>query len=463
MDAALICRIPRVAAELARVRNEPDVAQLESRVQREVYSLLAQNPRREPMRMRRVGELTRLLTDETETGVLIRIKAALRAASLYCADVLRRERRFRREPIAAAEALGGGRYYVTPRNWDLFRLEIPKRLPRRNPQVAATPESLHRELDLIPEQFESWRIVPLPASDAIADPLLRARVARGAFRVAVSPMTLDADLRGRSLTGFPDDQPARFLVDSVGEEKPQLELLHRVLCECRDEGVSFLVLPELRMPPNFVATVAEFLRAQSRADLKAGKGLLLVAAGSWHVRHGDGRSWVNRCTVLNHVGRRLWEHDKLVEFEITADQVNDNLRERYGLNAHGGIEGIRAGNQLEVLETAAGRVAAAICVGYFHKPLEDLLIASRAEIFLVPTMSPLTLDLRDRARELVRSQRASTFVANCATTARRGKAETHEDARSFYQTPLAPETEWMPCPGETGKHLHIFHFQFTAS
>jgi predicted amidohydrolase len=223
-----------------------------------------------------------------------------------------------------------------------------------------------------------------------------------------------------------------------------VEYLQKLLTRCREEGIAILVLPELRMPPNFVQSVAEFLRNQTWSELRNGKGLLLVVAGSWHVREATGQKWVNRAQILDYMGRRIWEHDKLARYHVTPENLvgdaGDLLRRCFGLNDDGGVEGIELGHELQFCDTSIGRIAAAICVGFFHKPLEDLLTRSRAEIFLVPAMSPTT---------------AATFVANCGTT---GKAKS---GASFYQTALRRGAVVMETGSE--EQVHTFHFQFTKA
>lgn len=414
----------------AGIEESPAFATLEAAETDHFLRLLRQNAKAVPLLLHNHAALEDRLSESSEFRTL-RIRALLRAASRYVADALRRERRWIAHPV---EASNGERFWVVPESKGVFRLEISKRLPKSDDEIAPTLHSLHKGLELIPERIGDWSIAktthPL---DPAADNLLRERAQTGALRIGVSPMTSDAALSIRPLTGYPLDSP-RFIVENIGDHSTQLEMLRRVLRECFDQGISILVLPELRMPPEFTMEVAEFLRSQKWTDLRAGKGILAVAAGSWHFPNDHGQGWHNRMYILDHRGKRILHHDKLAPY--TSPQH--------------GLEGIVPGATLQFLETSIGRIAGAICVGFFHKPIEQLLIASRAEIFLVPAMSPRTGDLVARAGELVRSQRASTFVAACATV-----GATPEGA-SFYRTPLTREAVVM----ESGDLL-TFHFQFT--
>lgn len=148
------------------------------------------------------------------------------------------------------------------------------------------------------------------------------------------------------------------------------------------------MLPELRVPPNLLQAIKDFLRDQVWEDLEAGKGLLLVVAGSWHSEVSEG--WVNRSTVLDCKGNMVWEHDKLAEYHITPQNVRQSpgLRAQLGINNHGGTEAIRRGDTLQFCDCALGRLSVATCAGFFHEPVAEALRASGATIFLVPAMDP---------------------------------------------------------------------------
>ncbi|MBL8177378.1 MAG: carbon-nitrogen hydrolase family protein [Bryobacterales bacterium] len=424
-----------VANAYAALRGQPpdpaDTSQsvtLEATETGEFLSLLKHNPRIHPLRLPNHPEIQARLGRPTYPN--LRLRALLRAASLYVSDALRRESRWITQPV---QSTGGERFWLVPESKGLFRLEIARKLPKDDDEIAPTLRSCHKGLEIIPEKIATWTIAKSPHRLDYADTLLRDRTRGGNLRIAVCPMTRDACFSIRTLDGFPADQP-RFILESIDNEPPQLDMLDRVLRQAHDEGISILVLPELRMPPALLRRLSRFLNDQTHADLRAGKGILAVAAGSWHIPNQPDQGWLNRMSIYNHRGMPILQHDKLAPYT----------------HPEHGLEGIDPGTTLQFLETSIGRIAGAICVGFFHKPLEQLLIASRAEIFLVPAMSPRTTDLIARAGELVRSQRASTFVAACATV-----GNTPEGA-SFYRTPLAKQ----PTLHHSGDLL-TFHFQFT--
>jgi predicted amidohydrolase len=137
----------------------------------------------------------------------------------------------------------------------------------------------------------------------------------------------------------------------------------------------------------------------------------------------------------------------LSEYIVSAQNVADHpdLRTALGVSENGGCEDIRRGEQLEYCDSPLGRIATAICVGFFHFQHQDLLRACEADIHLVPAMTPDCRDLHNAAWDLVRSHHASTFVANCGTVG--------VQAPSFYRLPLAGEEA---VEIESGKDLLVF-------
>ncbi len=172
------------------------------------------------------------------------------------------------------------------------------------------------------------------------------------------------------------------------------------------------------MPPELDAQLKSFLKAQTADDLLSGKGLILVAAGSWHVGV-EGGAPVNRCELLDYSGRVVWSHHKMAEYRILATATEP-----------ASSEWIRLGSQLEFCDSPWGRIAVAICVGFFHPPLLPLFEASRADLFLVPAMATRVLQMKETASRLVGTQFAASFIANCGKTGGTGE-------RSFFHTPLA--------------------------
>lgn len=264
----------------------------------------------------------------------------------------------------------------------------------------------------LPRQTEEW---------------IEQRVRQGKLRIAIAPLFPEVELDARPDPRFPATQPTRFRVHGVKDEDRQVERLNQVLDECKHRKVSILILPEIRITEKLLSVAREFLRKQVFDELEAGRGLLLLVAGSRHLEK-DG-NWVNRCTVLDSEGEIVWEHDKLRRYRIRPESVTPELKAQLSLNEHGGIEAIHPGRRLIYCDGPFGRFTVAICAGFFHSTLVPLLEASGANWFFVPAMSPGIRPLEDRAGTLVNSHRAITFVANCACIG-------GTKALSFYRLPI---------------------------
>ncbi len=414
---------------LTNARMRADLAVLHQELRRR-FLLSLQVPRERPFELAEISSLRSDINSRSgsEEESLVRIAALLRALSKHVARELL-------EPIIVEQTWVS----VRPRSLILERLN---RLPRLDDEVTESLDRYHPELHLTPITVGDKRLVHCRLPRGTAE-LFRARLESNSLKIAMSPLSSDAELELRLSAGFPPDQPAPFLVASVGPEKTEIAVLGRLLDFCREGGISILVLPELRMPPYLFTVLEDFLRRQAWPDLLAGKGLPLVVAGSWHLQ--DSGDWVNRSVVLDHRGEQIWTHDKLARYEITAQNVLESpwLKTGFGLNDHGGVEAIRIGDTLQFCDSPAGRLAVAICSGFFHAPLEDLLKASGATVFLVPAMTPDVRRIAGTARRLVESQRAATFVANSGT---------HDD-RSFY---LLPAANSEPKPADSPPAIHVF-------
>jgi predicted amidohydrolase len=196
--------------------------------------------------------------------------------------------------------------------------------------------------------------------------------------------------------------------------------LQHVLERAYERRAAVLVLPELRMPPPLLEATRQFLRRQA---ITSERGILVVAAGSWHIDMPGGRRF-NRCVVLDHEGEDLWLHDKLREYEITAQNVADkpDFYRPIGVGPGGAVEAIHRGQELQFYDSIIGRLAAAICVGFFSPDVQSLLLASGANLFLVPAMTPSITAIEACSEALVHTQLAYTLAANCGIVGPQAKS-----------------------------------------
>ncbi len=329
-------------------------------------------------------------------------------------------------------AFGSREFWLAPKPAGPIVGRAPA-LPRLEEDVADMLSLYHPKLSITPRRLDQVELLPVQLPIATRR-LLEARAAD--LRIAMASMGANVRFHLELAPGFPPAAAARFLVARL--EPLDEDRLSDLLGECVRLGAAILVLPELRVPPEALATIRQFLRSQTRSGLAQGRGLALVVAGSWHEQEGGG--WFNRARVLDHNGEELWRHEKLAEFHITPQNVRENppFYAELGIGEHGARERIDRGTSLRFCDSPTGRLAVAICAGFFHQPLEQALIESAASVFLVPAMTPDTRPLQERAQSLARSQHAATFVANCGTV---GGTE----AACFFRLP------WQNCEPRKAK------------
>jgi predicted amidohydrolase len=367
-----------------------------------------------------VAELRNDLESVDENEAILGIFALLSALAIHIRVTQERELFSSIEPYSNS---AGVRYWLGLRRPPLGgRIPNPRRDPLKLHWMLA---ECHLPLSVAPAVIKEGELTRIRL-DKNLENFWQKRIARSGFRLAVSPLSYQVKIKGESRHRPEHDPPYAFHLTSLEPIEEQTAALTTVLERASSEGASVLVLPELRMPPPLLAAVKTFLRTQTVDEQN---GLLMVVAGSWHVEVENKR--FNRCVVLNHFGEELWTHDKLRPYVISAANylTTPEFFHPIGIKEGGGLEDINRGARLEFYDSVIGRLAVAICVGFFSPDIEPLLKASGANVFLVPAMSPSTSDLQAVAKSLARAQSAVTLVANCGQTGSIGKGF------SFYQLP----------------------------
>ncbi|MEO5362963.1 MAG: hypothetical protein H7838_04995 [Magnetococcus sp. DMHC-8] len=128
-----------------------------------------------------------------------------------------------------------------------------------------------------------------------------------------------------------------------------------VLPGCQNERILVLLLPELAVPPRFLALLQEAMRAHFDAEKEEARQMgwldappcypVLMVAGSFHMLNGTNPlQAVNRTVVLNYRGEEVlfdsnaigredlvpWSMEKLVRYEIHRSQLPDEATELIG-------------------------------------------------------------------------------------------------------------------------------------
>ena len=332
------------------------------------------------------------------------------------------------EPYRSSSAFGGQPFWLAVRRRGLLHRTIRK-LPRDSTHLHPALPRYHEPLIVTPAELNGWALRRV-RQDAQLENFFEQRAQGAGLRIAVSSLSGEAEIRGCSTRREHPRPHDAFHIESIEPAEKHKAVVQKILEDAYSKQVAILVLPELRMPPQLIDGSRMFLRAQR---VTATHGLLLVAAGSWHVSE-NGRLY-NRCTVLNHIGDTLWTHDKLREYEVTPGNVAGapELFAQCGVGPDGGVEAIARGRSLEFYDSLAARFAAAICVGFFSPELMPLLRASGANAFLVPAMTPSMADIEKCSDALVRTQHAFTLAANCGRVG--------ASAPSFCRWPAATQSD----------------------
>jgi len=302
--------------------------------------------------------------------------------------------------IAAGPAAGHAEFHIAPDD-----TPFAGDFPRHSDDLSATLETLFLpDLRLSPVEIDGLRLHPVVLQPPTRAKLRDYRIRRE-LTVALSSLGGAAQLEGEALPGFPPAEPSRFRLTGLANGPEESANLLSTLREASALGAAILVLPELRVTPPMEGAIQQFLA-------KGGHSLAVVVAGSWHYAAGAG--WENRCTILGARGEVIWQHRKLREYRVTAENAAaaPDFFARVGIGVNGGSEAISPGRTLEFCDTPIGRLCVAICVGFFHPDLQPALAASRADYFLVPAMTPRTRDLHEVAGQLARRW-AATLVSNC--------------------------------------------------
>lgn len=355
------------------------------------------------------------LAAENADDGLARMAALLWAVSEEFGENIESAARFCRFQVRAHSSFGGEVFWVstTPLEsvWEAFSQ------PRTPDEISDGVSILHPRLLITPAAVKAISI-RIERMEARLWQRMEAR--KATLQVAVSPLTAHG-VRLRIVCAAEGADPCAFVVDGAVDEVADCEALLAILRKAHGEGVALLVLPELRMTPGMVEVLRDFLEGQA---VSAESGLLMVAAGSWHVP--DGTDYVNRCVVLGHRGGVLWDQDKLEEFHLVAENVAKDPAywANQGIGPAGAVESIRKGTVQVAVDGPVGRLAAAICSGFFQERAAALLAEVKANFYLVPAMSAGCGELEVAAMAMVR-RRAGTFVANCGATG-------GVNGRSFY-------------------------------
>lgn len=207
-----------------------------------------------------------------------------------------------------------------------------------------------------------------------------------------------------------DGTPYRFVGLATDPEQMRASraALARIAASCKTHRVDILCFPELTLDTDSLRELAHLLAADNCDDQP-----VLVIAGSFHLPGDHG--WMNRCTVLDGCGRKLFEQNKSVAFRIPpqrAQALGAAGRALLGIDERGGYEDIDVGTELVIVDSPLGRMVTPICLDFCGDELIDLVTASCVNFFLVPAMTERMKNFHQQAVHLGTRTGAASFVAN---------------------------------------------------
>jgi predicted amidohydrolase len=209
------------------------------------------------------------------------------------------------------------------------------------------------------------------------------------------------------------------------------EALRGAVRHASGSAISILILPELTVSSATLAALQDELATQDEnCELPMSPPVLTVVGCLHHeiaVESGPGESLlaghVNEAVILGPDGSELWRHRKLTS-------AADSLQNAQGLEATV-VEDIRLGDRIGVLPTPLGAVSVVICLDCIADRVRRRLIASPAEVLLIPSLSKKVIRHRSSLGDLVQKLWGVAFVCNRWLTAD-GASWLDEDVRSFY-------------------------------
>jgi hypothetical protein len=298
--------------------------------------------------------------------------------------------------VGPFKGLDGLLYRVRPRNEYLAQVlkdrfgEEPTGVSQQSgsidlhtPFMKAVPETLKPggQTSIEVRRFETWAFPALRAR-------LEGREVRESFTVLLWPLSHHIDyIHGAGQGDF-------LRLHGIKNEVELNAEVEEALATAEMHKVTLLLFPELTFSTRCIASLKTLLAGRGHASYP-----LLVLAGCCHYPCGEGASDHNEAVLLGYDGTELHSHRKLSAF---TEGKSDTLY----------AEKLEVGSKLSILESPVGNLCILICLDLFHDPHEPFVRAAHANLYVVPSLSRKTSAHQERAKRLVATHRAGTFVSN---------------------------------------------------
>lgn len=281
------------------------------------------------------------------------------------------------------------------------------------------------------------RNIDIKKIDPVVDHMLLDQGKNLAF--AVAPVYCDYKYSFKTFN-MPDG--AAYVFENIKNKPAISQHIDYVLRTCLEKDVHIVVFPELSIDLELRREVSDWLRLNNHE-----KKIIMVTAGSWHIlKDKERQTYVNNSTIFRFDGEVLWEQKKMHPFKLNAGDIQEllslNLR---GVEEFGKLldapdqqcwEKIEIADTLEIFDSSIGRMAITICLDYFVKEREDLLVETIVNLIFLPAMSPTLNKIKKSSFDSGTWGMASVFCANSCWIITGGKIDEFKKKHSsFIYTP----------------------------
>lgn len=252
---------------------------------------------------------------------------------------------------------------------------------------------------------------------------------------AVAPVSYDFKY---TFKAFKSSQGLPYIFDDIENEKDIKVLIDSLLAKCLKEQIHIVVLPELTINAHLRNFISNWLEKNNRD-----KTIIMVIAGSFHfLKNKRSIKYENSSVVYRFDGKPLWEQKKMNQFQLDDEDIrnlltskSDGLRSfkrSFQRSTQKAWENIEISDTLLVYDTVIGRMAVNICLDYFVKEKEKLLIEPNVNIIFVPAMSVSLKKMDITNYDLGTYGLSSIFCANSCWIITGGEKNMFNHGHSSY-------------------------------
>ena len=289
------------------------------------------------------------------------------------------------------------------------------------------------------------RKIDIKSIDPLVNQLLLEKSENLSF--AVAPISFDF---GYSFKSFKSLHGVPYVFDRIENWKEISTVIGAVLKKCVKEDVNVIVFPELTINKELRNYISNWLYDNNKKKI-----IIMVVAGSYHkIKYKN--KYENSSIVYRFDGKKLWEQHKMNQFQLDEEDIKrlissklkglQNFKKMFHRSDKKGWERIEISNKLVIYDTVIGRMAITICLDYFVREKEKLLIEPNVNLIFVPAMSA-TLKKMDVANfDLGTFGLASIFCANSCWVITGGeKNKFNRDNSSYIYIPQRNGLQRLNC------------------